>query len=985
MSGATPQLENSIVRAGAGAGKTTGLVKKVSEVYELYMRHGRTPRIVLTTFTRKATQELKERLIQKACKDRDPRFLQFVSDPASLQISTIHGLLNIFLRQVGHLANLDAGFQIVDGVEVTRLGKMALRETLLENPEGLRFFETYGFHRVLEMCQRFDQSWREQNGIQSATIEDLKQAAHEQAEAWKARLNELAASILEEIGEESWFKFANELRDFASSWNGNAEQIEDLPKKPRRSKKQAEYDFWHDQSDAVLKEFKEQMREPCWRQSYWPRMISEWSEFAKIGETFVEKMDHLKTNQARFDMTDLELRTLQILREQPYLAEIFAENWDFWMVDEFQDTSPLQVTVLRTLIGERPRYFVGDPQQSIYLFRGAEVEVFDQTQSDLVNNGGVLTELKRNWRSQPDLLLWINDFMAALSPAFSRMEPREEPLLSPQRDCVTMIRAADDRSELEAVVSRVAELVESGAKLEQICILGRTHRNLMDVSLALRSYGYPTHVHAARGFSERREIVDALSLWKFLVNPHDNANLMQLLRSPWFYVADPLLMQWMDSRPASLWSKIHQLNSELPQGILYLRRALERVEPMGLVRAFEETLLAAAYLDLCLVNDPAGRKESNLWKLIDKAHQLESEGGASLLDLMAAEGLSDPMDSSEGDAASAQEPNCINLMTIHGSKGLEFDHVIVPRMSQAQRVSHTPPFQAVGGKFFFPIKDFDENETVASPLDFITVERQKTREREEFDRWLYVALTRAKETLTLAWTTEPARGSWAARSAWFQKDVGEHETQNYRYRVCDNYPSPNPFARSQKKAEQIKALWSKDAAQISIHQSVTDLLARNSRNLKTEDLLLRWRAQSKGSRIHKALEALKYKGEWSGEFDEAIEYVLGLQKPPMEHLIKDGHVEWGFQVMTAKGIVEGQIDLWAKLDGKIFVIDYKSGSEAYKEDAFKQLSLYAWALRKFGHQEPIEMIVIYPLKKKLESREFSADLWASWENEFSIS
>ena len=84
MPGPALELKTSITRAGAGAGKTTGLVERVTEVFRAYRERGESPRVVLTTFTRKATQELKERLIARACRDQDPELLQFVSDPGPL-------------------------------------------------------------------------------------------------------------------------------------------------------------------------------------------------------------------------------------------------------------------------------------------------------------------------------------------------------------------------------------------------------------------------------------------------------------------------------------------------------------------------------------------------------------------------------------------------------------------------------------------------------------------------------------------------------------------------------------------------------------------------------------------------------------------------------------------------------------------------------------------------------------------------------------
>ena len=110
--GSTSQLSDHVVQAGAGAGKTRSLVEKVISVFrEFRERHGRSPRLIVTTFTRKATQELRERLIVQACEKQDSELIDYVGNARALHISTIHGVLNLFLSQVGHLCQLEAGFR----------------------------------------------------------------------------------------------------------------------------------------------------------------------------------------------------------------------------------------------------------------------------------------------------------------------------------------------------------------------------------------------------------------------------------------------------------------------------------------------------------------------------------------------------------------------------------------------------------------------------------------------------------------------------------------------------------------------------------------------------------------------------------------------------------------------------------------------------------------------------------------------------------
>jgi ATP-dependent exoDNAse (exonuclease V) beta subunit len=170
---------------------------------------------------------------------------------------------------------------------------------------------------------------------------------------------------------------------------------------------------------------------------------------------------------------------------------------------------------------------------------------------------------------------------------------------------------------------------------------------------------------------------------------------------------------------------------------------------------------------------------------------------------------------------------------------------------------------------------------------------------------------------------------------------------------------------------------------VNERQSVTEIVAAPRRSATAPDLVRRWQAQTLGTRIHKAFEALKYGHAPAAAFEKPVEFVLQLEQPPVRELIACGHSEWGFQVQTSARVIEGQIDLWGKVDGRIYVVDYKSGSPQAKEEAFAQLQVYAWALRRFGHKEPIEMVVIYPLAEKYESREFTAALFAGWEREFS--
>ena len=259
------------------------------------------------------------------------------------------------------------------------------------------------------------------------------------------------------------------------------------------------------------------------------------------------------------------------------------------------------------------------------------------------------------------------------------------------------------------------------------------------------------------------------------------------------------------------------------------------------------------------------------------------------------------------------------------------------------------------------------------------MEHLRERELAEFDRWLYVAVTRAKETLTLSWS-EIGKQSWASRSPWFLRRPGEHAGEGYSYSLVDSMPEPSAYKNAADAAPTVRELQQPSARELPSRRSVTELVDREV-EVKTsgDDMIKRWQAQTLGTRIHRALEALKYGSAMNGE-DEAVRFVAELKDPPLAKWIATGETEWGFHVKAEERVIEGKIDLWDKADGKLYIVDYKSGSPAFEEQAFRQLSLYAWALRKFGHTEPAELLVIYPRLKKTSRRPFGEELFHHWEN-----
>ena len=452
-------------------------------------------------------------------------------------------------------------------------------------------------------------------------------------------------------------------------------------------------------------------------------------------------------------MSDLEIFSLEVLREKPYLGGNFSVSWDYWLIDEFQDTSPLQAELLDRLKGAAPSFVVGDPQQSIYLFRGAKSEMFHEQTVRARESGSRLDRLMINYRSEPALLEFLGDFFSEYSAQFERMQPRD-PAGQSRPSVAAFISGPLQTDEDQGILAHITKLLQSGTRYDEICVLARTHGHLSEIATLIERTWTPGSSALAIRILAAPEILEAVSLLKYFVHPHDNLSLLTLFRSPFFRVKDDQLANWMERRPASLWT---QLEKEQDPAVRRLRDLIALRRDVGLISAFEKGVRDSGMIDLAFQSDSSGRREANLWKLLSRVREEEMRPGFHALSLVEeVDGWMSDDESDDGDANSGQEPNFIRLMTIHGSKGLEFDHVIVPRMGTPPRLTNFDIFSHHEEHSMFSLPVFlpAEGKSVSTPLDRIRTARQRERELHEQDRWLYVALTRAKKSLALCWSDE---------------------------------------------------------------------------------------------------------------------------------------------------------------------------------------------------------------------------------------
>ncbi|PIS10043.1 MAG: hypothetical protein COT73_11580, partial [Bdellovibrio sp. CG10_big_fil_rev_8_21_14_0_10_47_8] len=779
MSSAPFELTNIVVRAGAGAGKTTELTQRVINLARNYfLKHRSYPHFVVTTFTRKATQELRERLLKEALKTEDRGLIEFIRSPSHLHISTIHGVLSLFLSRYGSVVGLNPKVSFVDQKRETGVLKKKLRMLCETDPVFLESFQSLleiaEFSEILSATKNYFRL-KMQFGVASPIgTEELRKLREQQSRELFARMQILATEIRKTKMPDAWLSLASylEARAVLFSKEEDVHQfwtrtLHDLPS-TRKTKDVSE------ELAALRDEIKEKIESlATWSNSdeFFDLHEQSCGHFQLCADLLSEELRKEKILRGEIMMEDLENLSLSLIREYPQAAESFAGQWNYWLIDEFQDTSPAQVELLRALTGGTPSFVVGDPQQSIYLFRGARSEVFREKEEQVVHSGGSLMSKMKNYRSRPELLMFFNHLFLSLSSQFQEMEPREEVENISSDFVAEMLVTPKDvpDSELKAVLFRCQELLAQGVSPEKICVLTKNNQDLEDLGWMAIEMKVPVQIHSAGRYFDRREVIDALSLLKFLCNPHDNLNFLQVLRSPHFHLTDQEIYENCQKANNSFWLSFPRTNSVLTA----LQQALVDSQSRGIGAVWSELLVERQYFHFAHAMDPSGRREANLWKLVQMIKMEERRPGFSYLEF-----LSD-LDNAEEetrDAVPVIEPQRIHLMTVHASKGLQFAHVIVPRLGKGMPSPRRIFFQAdeMTGQWTLSLPEPDEGKKVGSPFGEKLRETQKNRSGLENDRLLYVALTRAQESVTLIAQDKYEKSSWMAR--WpLQKVSGEYE------------------------------------------------------------------------------------------------------------------------------------------------------------------------------------------------------------------
>lgn len=955
--------------AGPGSGKTRVLVAR----YIWLIEQGYDPESVLAiTFTEKATRELKGRLAEAFAGD-----LQRRRAVERSSVYTIDGFCHSLLRTYALRAGLDPEFEILDEREA-QLEAYAAIEAVLDRfavnrrNEFLSLLDTWACDasRLPSYFLPVYEKMRASGGVMRslatppvsqpdvspeirALLEDLEasvSASQPRTPAQKNRIASIRAWLAVCAGSdpEQWLEsYKPDLRGLSAS--------DPLYEAIQRLRVRA---------DSILTSL------------LWVRNKPQRNLLEEILAEFEAEFRRRKRRIPGLDFGDLVELARDFLTADREARDTVRQRYRAILMDELQDTSPLQWELVDLIRGEKNFFAVGDINQSIYGFRGADPGIFDGFRSS-IQEQGVVDELFRNYRSRERLLEVVN----RITPGCPGL--REHTLThapgkdGPDGPCVELVRmeSGEDSADALWIAERISQLAGSGQyRYAQIAVLARKTSSFEPVEAAFSRAGIPYVVRRGRNFFDEPEIVD-LSQWlRVLNNPQDEIALTGLLRSPFFGVTDEEIYSRRTRsslEPPELVERLRLFRGEIP---------VDRL----LARALDET----GYLQRL---SPAAR--ANTAKFLDIMRQLqhrEPEGYdhwiESLTELRAA--------AREPNAPAAGGSEAVEILTVHTAKGLEWPVVFLTAMDKSARGFEElllwGPEQGLGS-LWQATNGKKPDRAYQSLLQF-----KEEQESLEEHRLLYVGMTRAEELLVMTWEGDPSSNTWAGiiesrlQPNW--PEAGS-ETVEGPLRLI-RAPAPASLDRAPAGAREMPPE-SLNALPIPVQPpptvSVTALA--HLETCPRKHLLsshLRWPAAPQaggtggamalGSEVHEILGGLRVVPDAAPEA-AALAAVfarseLGKRASKARRLER----EFDFLVEFDGLLVHGVIDLWFQDDAGVILVDYKTDSvwDAQREAEYStQLRLYAAALGRLTGSLPKEAYLYLLRQERAQPVQLCDDISAT--------
>ena len=858
--------QNILVSASAGSGKTFVMAERI---LDQLARGVEIRQLFISTFTVKAATELKERLEKKISQQiQESQDLEIkkhlgrqLADLPNAAIGTMDSFTQKFLTKHGYLLDLAPNFRILQNESEQLLLKNEVFRQVFEShyqgKEQERFSQLVknfagrskdarGLRKQVYMIYDFLQStsnpqaWLEDSflkGFEEADFtvakeilaEDIKERLwdlesffryhldNDAKEFGKAAYLESVQQVLDEIGSlshESTFEQYLEVLDrvvsISKDKGGRAltnasrkAELQDL-KEVYNQERKAKFEKLISLNDQItLLKFQEDYHQDSW-------------DLAKIFQVFmrdfVDAYRQRKREENAFEFADISHYTIEILENFPQVRQEYQERFHEVMVDEYQDTNHIQERMLELLSNGHNRFMVGDIKQSIYRFRQADPQIFNEKFHRFAQDDkeGQLILLKENFRSSSEVLDATNDVFKHLMDeevgeiSYDGMHQlvfgNSDIQANPENKAEVLLYDKDDDSdsddeeeltsnkltgEMRMVLKVIIHLHnDKGVPFKDMALLTASRSRNDQVLLALSEYGIPVKTDGAQSnYLQSLEVQVMLDTLRVIHNPLQDFALVALMKSPMFsFDEDELarlaLQKSEDKVQENFYEKL--VNAQAKTG---LQKNLIKAELQKKLNFFMETVQAwrlyskthslydliwkiysdRFYYDYVGALPNGQARQANLYALALRADQFEKSNFKGLSRFI---GMIDQVLEAQHDLANvAVTPpkDAVELMSIHKSKGLEFPYVFILNIDQQFNKQDSMSEvilsrrNGLGLKYVARVATNAKEEYVPSTIKLSIPSLTYTQNEEELQlasyselmRLLYVAMTRAEKKLYL--------------------------------------------------------------------------------------------------------------------------------------------------------------------------------------------------------------------------------------------
>ena len=832
-----------LVEAGAGSGKTRSLVDRMIAL--IATDRSVIQGLVAVTFTRKAAAELRGRFqlaLERSLRPDEKGFGPEEKDRlrAALRdleqgfIGTIHSFSARIIRERPVECGIDPEFEEMEDLDDALFRETCWHDYLIE--AGLKAEDVL---RALEDVGLFPADLRDAFETLSFYPEVEPEGGRPDPPdfaAIRSKLEEFLATAAAAVPAERPETGRDELQKLMRRLFGRRgrlgftdpvllmESVELLDRSPDIRKK-----CWPDKAaaesfEAAFEAFREDAVIPAlraWREYRHDKALA----FVRPAVKFYEAR---RREKSKLNFQDQLLLAASLLRDNPEVREYFKDRYRRILVDEFQDTDPIQAEVLFYLTGTDTRerdwtrlvpdpgrlFLVGDPRQSIYRFRRADIDIYNLVKRRIEAGGGEVLPLTANFRSLKCIADWVNPIFEGTFPAeadgyqagFARLDAVRPECADAAHGVfkISIPKVAWNKGEDIAALDadRIAGFVawscagnlkveERGtgarpARPEDFLILFRYRKNMDIYARALAAAGVPYDVSGSAAFSESDEIGEVVRLLLALKSPDNPVAAAAALKGVFFGVSDQELLDWSAS------GGTFAFTGEIAPGgeaTAKVRRALQtlrdwwawtkRYAPSNVL---EMVLEASGLLNSLVSSGGDGPGQAgNILKLVEVVRALETEGTTSFAAVADFVAKWIELDTFGEMNLTPGRRDVVRLMNLHKAKGLEAPVVVLANpagrkapepdkhivrlegRASGRRTSPSGGASGPSGHFLFSKKLRWTRQSISEPAGWAeTVEEERKYAEAEEHRLMYVAATRGGDILVVS----TYGGDLAARKAW---------------------------------------------------------------------------------------------------------------------------------------------------------------------------------------------------------------------------